>query len=508
VKRKISFPDMQVTPEKKISKGNQDAIKIGNYILRSTIGSGAFAKVKEGEHVPLGVKVAVKIINLEEFDSNVNFIKKIKREVNNMRQLKHPNVVKMYEVISTQSEIYIVMEYIDGPELYDHISYHGKLSENDAQNYFCQIISAVTYIHSKKVVHRDLKLENILLDKNTNSIKIIDFGLSNIARDGDLMSTSVGSPEYASPEIISGSMYSGIETDIWSCGVILYTLLTAKLPFQDDFVPKLFTKIREGRYEMPKDISEECRDLIRRMLSVEPLDRITMEEIKEHPWVKNSQYFIDSSSFIIIDEEEFYDDQRIITQLVNKLKEPKEKILKELETRNLTYTASYRLLQDTGQFPLEPKSNKLLESVIKFSVSPSISFRGEDPFYDNIIKQNSQDTNTLTGKLNIRDTHEGKNGWFLGIMSRTPPKEILRGLVRILNTTGFQWKLINSNIYRLKCRKIYKENIMLKIGIQVFKIRKTGTPVHIIDFKIYEGDVLTFIEEYSKIQKEIKYLNL
>jgi len=152
------------------------------------------------------------------------------------------------------------------------------------------------------------------------------------------------------------------------------------------------------------------------------------------------------------------------------------------------------------------KSNKFLESALRFSVSPSISFRGEEPFYDDIISQSSQETVPFERQLTLRNTPEGKNGWFLGIMTRKLPKEIMKSLVNILNTSGFQWKL-NSNIYRLRCRKIYNENQMLKMSVQLFKIRsKAGKAVHIIDFKIVEGDILFFLEEYSKIQKEIKSL--
>ena len=163
----------------------------------------------------------------------------------------------------------------------------GRLTENEARRIFQQILSGIEYCHYHGVVHRDLKPENLLLDQDHN-IKIADFGLSNLIRDGEFLHTSCGSPNYASPEVICGSMYAGPEVDVWSCGVILYALLCGSLPFDDENIPNLFKKIKNGIYSLPGHLSELSRDLIPRLLVVDPLRRITIPEIRQHPWYRTN----------------------------------------------------------------------------------------------------------------------------------------------------------------------------------------------------------------------------
>ena len=159
------------------------------------------------------------------------------------------------------------------------------MCEHDARRYFQQIISSIEYTHAYKIAHRDLKPENLLLDEN-NNIKLIDFGLANNMRDSHALKTACGSPNYAAPELISGKSYSGIEVDIWSCGVILYAMVCGSLPFDDESMSQLFMKIREGRFHMPHNISNEVKDLINRMLQPNPVKRISIKEIRRHPWYR------------------------------------------------------------------------------------------------------------------------------------------------------------------------------------------------------------------------------
>lgn len=170
------------------------------------------------------------------------------------------------------------MEYLAGGELFDYIVQHGRLEENDARRFFQQLSAGVEHCHMHMVVHRDLKPENILLDADL-SIKIADFGLSNRMKDGNFLRTSCGSPNYAAPEVISGSLYAGPEVDLWSCGVILYALLCGSLPFDDENIPSLFKKIKGGIYTLPGHLSDEARDLISRMLVVNPLKRIGFAQV-------------------------------------------------------------------------------------------------------------------------------------------------------------------------------------------------------------------------------------
>lgn len=211
---------------------------------------------------------------------------KVQREINILHLCTHPHIIRLYEVIDTPTDIFLVNEYVSGGELFDYIVSKGRLSADEARNFFHQIISGVEYCHFQKIVHRDLKPENLLLDANLN-IKIADFGLSNLMRDGDFLRTSCGSPNYAAPEVISGHLYAGPEVDVWSCGVILYALLCGSLPFDDESIPNLFKKIKSGMYSLPTHLSQLAKNLIPRMLEVDPMKRITIPEIRLHPWFQH-----------------------------------------------------------------------------------------------------------------------------------------------------------------------------------------------------------------------------
>ena len=211
---------------------------------------------------------------------------KVRREINILHLCTHPHIIRLYEVIDTPTDFFLVNEYVSGGELFDYIVSKGRLSADEARNFFHQIISGVEYCHFQKIVHRDLKPENLLLDANLN-IKIADFGLSNLMRDGDFLRTSCGSPNYAAPEVISGHLYAGPEVDVWSCGVILYALLCGSLPFDDESIPNLFKKIKSGMYSLPTHLSQLAKNLIPRMLEVDPMKRITIPEIRLHPWFQH-----------------------------------------------------------------------------------------------------------------------------------------------------------------------------------------------------------------------------
>lgn len=208
--------------------------------------------------------------------------------------LKHPNIVRLYDVIETDKYIGIILEYASGGELFDHILAHRYLREKDACKLFCQLISGVWYIHQKKIVHRDLKLENLLLDRHRNVI-ITDFGFANRFehRPDDLMQTSCGSPCYAAPElVISDGSYVGSAVDIWSCGVILYAMLAGYLPFDDDpanpdgdNINLLYKYIVNTPLSFPDYISAEARDLLSIMLVPAPENRANLQSIMDHQWL-------------------------------------------------------------------------------------------------------------------------------------------------------------------------------------------------------------------------------
>ncbi|KAI0075185.1 Pkinase-domain-containing protein [Panus rudis PR-1116 ss-1] len=267
--------------------------KFGPYILLQTLGEGEFGKVKLGLHMEWCEEVAVKLIRRGNLDSSVR-MSKVEREIEVLRTLKHPNIVRLYDVIETDKYIGIILEYASGGELFDHILAHRYLREKDACKLFSQLLSGVWYIHQKKIVHRDLKLENLLLDRNRNVI-ITDFGFANRFehKADDLMQTSCGSPCYAAPElVISDGLYVGSAVDIWSCGVILYAMLAGYLPFDDDpanpdgdNINLLYKYIVNTPLSFPEYISADARDLLSIMLVPDPSRRADLETIMKHRWL-------------------------------------------------------------------------------------------------------------------------------------------------------------------------------------------------------------------------------
>jgi 5'-AMP-activated protein kinase catalytic alpha subunit len=258
--------------------------QLGDYVLFSTLGVGTFGKVKLAEHVITGQKVAIKIINKQKMHQ-MNMHEKLSREINILKTMAHPHVIRMYELIDSPTELFMVMEYVSGGELFDYIVHKVRLRESEARRIFQQIICGIEFCHSHMVCHRDLKPENLLLDKNLQ-IKIADFGLSNRMWDGEFLKTSCGSPNYASPEVVSGKFYAGPETDVWSAGVCLYALLCGSLPFDDENVPNLFRKIKHGNFTLPGHISADAKDLIVQMLVVDPTKRLTIPLIRKHRWFR------------------------------------------------------------------------------------------------------------------------------------------------------------------------------------------------------------------------------
>ncbi|XP_043389999.1 serine/threonine-protein kinase SIK2 isoform X3 [Chelonia mydas] len=257
-------------------------VRVGFYDIEGTLGKGNFAVVKLGRHRITRSEVAIKIIDKSQLDA-VN-LEKIYREVQIMKMLDHPHVIKLYQVMETKSMLYLVTEYAKNGEIFDYLANHGRLSEPEARRKFWQILSAVEYCHSRKIVHRDLKAENLLLDNNMN-IKIADFGFGNFYKSGEPLTTWCGSPPYAAPEVFEGQQYEGPQLDIWSMGVVLYVLVCGALPFDGPTLPILRQRVLEGRFRIPYFMSEECEHLIRRMLVLDPSKRLTIAQIKEHKWM-------------------------------------------------------------------------------------------------------------------------------------------------------------------------------------------------------------------------------
>merc|ERR1719189_377605 len=247
---------------------------IGKYRLLKTIGKGNFAKVKLAKHIPTGKEVAIKIIDKTQL--NPGSLQKLFREVRIMKTLDHPNIVKLFQVIETEKTLYLVMEYASGGEVFDYLVLHGRMKEKEARAKFRQIVSAVQYCHQKKIIHRDLKAENLLLDSEMN-IKIADFGFSNEFVIGNKLDTFCGSPPYAAPELFQGKKYDGPEVDVWSLGVILYTLVSGSLPFDGSTLRELRERVLRGKYRIPFYMSTDCENLLKKFLVLNPARRASLE---------------------------------------------------------------------------------------------------------------------------------------------------------------------------------------------------------------------------------------
>lgn len=295
-------PPQTRTPVVRAPPMNQQSkalTRLGQYNIVKTLGEGSFGKVKLATHAVSGQKVALKIISRRKLVTR-DMAGRIEREIQYLQLLRHPHIIKLYTVITTPTDIIMVLEYAGG-ELFDYIVQNGKMQEKKARTFFQQIICAVEYCHRHKIVHRDLKPENLLLDDQLN-VKIADFGLSNIMTDGNFLKTSCGSPNYAAPEVISGKLYAGPEVDVWSCGVILYVLLVGRLPFDDEYIPALFKKIAQGQYHVPQYVSSGASKLIKAMLQVNPVNRITIADIRQNEWFKE-----DLAEYLQPPVEEFQD---------------------------------------------------------------------------------------------------------------------------------------------------------------------------------------------------------
>ncbi|RDA90019.1 hypothetical protein CP533_0884 [Ophiocordyceps camponoti-saundersi (nom. inval.)] len=315
------------------SRGHKGTSKFGDFILGSTIGEGEFGKVKLGWKQDSSVQVAIKLIKRDTVGGNPSRLGKIRREVTILRGVQHPNIVRLIDMIETDRYIGIILEYASGGELFDYILNHRYLKDHSARRLFAQLVSGVGYLHKKGIVHRDLKLENLLLDRNRNII-ITDFGFANTfdpieelseeeelnltdrdfvkrmgldkvkangTRRGDLMQTSCGSPCYAAPElVVSDSLYTGRKVDVWSCGVILYAMLAGYLPFDDDpanpegdNINLLYKYIVSTPLTFPEYVTPHARDLLRRILVPNPRKRADLFEVARHSWLSEYAHLVE-----------------------------------------------------------------------------------------------------------------------------------------------------------------------------------------------------------------------
>ena len=254
----------------------------GPYLLGETLGEGAFAKVRLATQIHIKEKCAIKIVDKRLLEGAKD-IQRLKKEIKILKSIRQKNIIQLFDVMESKKNLYFVLEYCKGGELFDYIVKNKRLKEPEACVFFQQIINGVDYLHKQGIIHRDLKPENLLLDYN-NNIKISDFGLSTFFSKNNYLQTACGTPSYAPPEMLEGLQYNGEASDIWSCGIILYAMLCGTLPFTESKEEIIVRKIKMHDYSIPKYLSKEAQDMLNHILKIKPEERFTIEGIKNHPW--------------------------------------------------------------------------------------------------------------------------------------------------------------------------------------------------------------------------------
>jgi len=470
------------------SSSQQPIVKIGHYILGETLGVGSFGKVKTATHQLTGHKVAVKILNRQKI-KNLDVVGKIRREIQNLKLFRHPHIIKLYQVISTPTDIFMVMEYVSGGELFDYIVKHGKLKESEARRFFQQIISGVDYCHRHMVVHRDLKPENLLLDNHLD-VKIADFGLSNMMMDGEFLRTSCGSPNYAAPEVISGKLYAGPEVDIWSCGVILYALLCGTLPFDDEHVPTLFRKIKSGVFPIPEYLNKSVVSLLTSMLQVDPLKRATIEDIKKHDWFKKDlpaylfpqpndtdSTSLDMDAVMEVCEKFGAHERDVQTALLSGDPHDQLAIAYHLIVDNKRIEGETAKLDSfdfyVGHCSPPPASmlDKVMERAGSLTSRPRIQSGG------NVVPG-------ATASSSGKGTPVKRAKWHLGIRSQSKPNDIMNEVFRAMKALDFEWKIVNP--FHVRCLK--KNPVIGRVNKMSLQLYQVDYKSYLLDFKSLPSD--------------------
>ncbi|KAK7147825.1 hypothetical protein R3I94_010376 [Phoxinus phoxinus] len=346
-------------------KRGYDGKIAGLYDLDKTLGRGHFAVVKLARHVFTGEKVAVKVIDKTKLDTVATG--HLFQEVRCMKLVQHPNIVRLYEVIDTQTKLYLILELGDGGDMFDYIMKHEEgLSEELAKKYFAQIVHAISYCHRLHVVHRDLKPENVVFFEKQGVVKLTDFGFSNKFQPGKKLTTSCGSLAYSAPEILLGDEYDAPAVDIWSLGVILFMLVCGQPPFQEANDSETLTMIMDCKYTVPAHVSNACKDLINRMLQRDPKRRASLEEIESHAWLQGvdpspaTKFNTPLVSHKNLSEEEH---NGIIQRMVLGDIADREAIIEALETNKYNHiTATYfllaeRILREKQEKEVQPRSS-------------------------------------------------------------------------------------------------------------------------------------------------------
>ena len=447
----------KVKEEKQIRK-EEVGYKIGQYLIKKTIGKGSFGKVKLGIYLPNKEKVAIKILDKKKITEKDDLIR-IKREFEMLSKFDHPNIILIAEILETQERYYSVMEYCEGGELFNYIVKKRHLNEEEASFFFYQLINGLEYIHSLGIVHRDLKPENLLLTK-TNLLKIIDFGLSNYhdINSDFLLSTPCGSPCYASPEMVSGLRYDGYKIDIWSCGVILFAMLCGYLPFENKDNDILFQKILKCKVNLPDYLSDDSKDLILKILVKDPDKRLSIEQIKNHPFylkgknIFHNNFEIEQINFKYLDSN---DKKDLKPKEQKKDLDEKEKINNNKVIKNKNMKNEKILIIENINQNFDEENNKNIENknnVNKTAYQPILTD------YDNHESKNKAKTKENKVNKNSKLKNNSKRVQSSGIKSKhrssNLTKDNFNNIIKLLKINIFTHQ--NKKISNLQNKKSHK----------------------------------------------------
>ena len=345
---------------------------VGNYDFVRKLGAGSFATVWLAKHRITGGQVAIKVILKSSLDAP-EAVTRFTREISLLKQMNHPFIAELFEILETDAAYFLVMEFVEHGNMLEYVNTNGRLDEDRARRYFCQLIAALDYLHNTKfVAHRDLKAENVLLDRNDN-IRLIDFGLSNAFTKGTpQLMTACGSPAYAAPEMIQGCPYTKA-ADMWSAGILLYAMVAGRLPFDDTNVQTLLQKVLYHEVTYPDSMSRGLVDILKRLLNKNPEVRITIDRLKEHPWFSKCEYTV----LIGFNTQVLYDSSVIDREIIDKMTGfgldvrdvPQGVIMQEFTA----LTSIYRQLQ---RDKLTSKMKNLLDEMRKLTATIEPARRG------------------------------------------------------------------------------------------------------------------------------------
>ncbi|AQK57008.1 CBL-interacting protein kinase 14 [Zea mays] len=416
-------------------------ILMERYEVGRLLGKGTFGKVHYAKNLESNESVAIKMMDKDKV-LKAGLSEQIRREITTMRLVAHKNIVELHEVMATRNNIYFVMEYVKGGELFDKIGKSGKLTEAAAHKYFQQLIGAVDYCHSRGVYHRDLKPENLLLDENEN-LKVSDFGLSALSeskgQDG-LLHTTCGTPAYVAPEVISKTGYDGAKSDIWSCGVVLFVLVAGYLPFRAPNMMEMYRKIQNGDFRCPSWFSHKLKKLLYKILDPSPDTRISVQKIKESTWFRKGP---------------------VETRTV------KEKILSENDTTNAAPAVAMRRKKNVHE-DVKPPTVTSLNAFEIISFSTGLDLSGLF-----IRKECKKETRFTSDK---------------GAVS------IISKLEDVAKALNLRVRKKDNGVVKIQGRKVGRKGV-LEFDTEIFEITAS---YHLIEMKQTGGDSL----EYKKLLEE------